>query len=163
MELKTLNYYIARAQVREYLEYILANGVDDISEQPDGVNANAPVAVRLGSTINSVKVFHVARHHDNLYWLTQVGMHFSADDTKPILPADTSVIGIFYMSRYGREYVGSPDVLAGEPMKGDIGSVAWLSVEDWETSTLGEATEGVQYRLFVFWKSDLITGPIEDS
>lgn len=154
-----LDNYLSRSQIREYLDYILKNGVDEIVESPDSVVITDPMNIRIGSSINSVKIFHVARHLGEDSWLTQLGMAFVSDDVKPELPEGTGVIGVFYMSKNGRDYSGKPDFFGENSVQGDIGSVTWLEAKDWESSSLGQTTDGVNCRLFVFWGLEFITEP----
>jgi hypothetical protein len=161
MGINMLTDYLSRGQVREYLGYILENGLDDIFESPDSVHASDPLPIRIGSSLNSIKVFHVARHMDEKYWLTQEGITLSSDDTKPELPEYASVVGVVYMSKFDRDYTGDPDNFAGNSIQGDIGCVTWFDAEAWDSAILGKSINGINHRLFIFWRSDLITGPIE--
>lgn len=154
MGINILDNYLSRGQVREYLGYILENGVDEIVESPDNVSATDPLPNRIGSSINSIKIYHVARHLGESFWLTKVGMVFISNDVKPDLPVGTSVIGVFYLSKHGRDYSGAPDQLGPDTVQGDIGTVAWLDSKNWDTAALGESTNGTNYRLFVFWSAD---------
>lgn len=153
MGINILSNYLSRSQIREYLAYILDNGIDEVIESPDSVYATDPIPVRIGSSIFSVKVFHVAKRLDNESWLTQLAMHFSANDLKPELPADASHVGVFYMSKHGRDYSGAPDLIDGEEVQGDIGDVAWFDARSWDSVDLGKTSTGDNYRLFVFWNA----------
>lgn len=157
MEHILLDNYLSRGQVREYLGYMLENGVDDIIESPDSVVITDPMNIRIGSSVNSIKIFHVARHLGEDSWLTQVGINLTSDDSKPDLPEETAVIGIFYMSKHGRDYSGEPDALGANSVQGDIGSVTWVSADEWESVSMGKSTEGTNYRLFVFWSLEYLT------
>lgn len=161
MEHILLDNYLSRSQIREYLGYILENGVDQIIESPDQVVVTEPMNIRIGSSINSIKLFHVARHLGEGSWLTQLGLSFVSDDSKPELPADTGVVGIFYMSKHGRDYTGEPDQLGGVSVQGDIGSVTWIPASDWPSTSFGKSTEGTNYRLFVFWSLEYIVDSAE--
>lgn len=157
MEHILLDNYLSRSQIREYLGYILEHGVDDIIESPDGVVITEPMHIRIGSSVNSVKIFHVARHLGEDSWLTQLGISFVSDDSKPELPEGTAIIGVFYMSKNGRDYSGDADMFGQRSVQGDIGSVTWVDAKDWETSSLGKTTSGTNYRMFVFWSLEFIT------
>lgn len=153
MGINILANYLSRSQIREYLAYILASGLDEIIESPDSVYATDPIPVRIGSSVNSVKIFHVAKRLGDEFWLTQVGMAFPLDDLKPELPDNASYVGVFYMSKHGRDYSGAPDLIDGEELQGDIGDVAWFDVKNWESVELGKTSTGDNYRLFVFWNA----------
>lgn len=158
MGINILKNYLSRGQVREYLNYIMDDGVDEIIESPDSVSATDPLPIRIGSSINSIKIFHVARLKGEEFWLTQVGINLSINDTKPDIPEGTSCVGIFYMSKNGRDYSGDPDSLNGTKVQGDIGDVVWFDVDTWESVTLGPSSEGANYRLFVFWNAAPASG-----
>lgn len=157
MEINLLSSYLSRSQIREYLAYILEYGVDDIVESPDSVYATDPVPIRIGSSINSIKIFHVAKRLKDMYWLTQVSIALSLDDVKPNMPDDSSYVGIFYMSKYGRDYNGEPDLISGKEMQGDIGDVVWFDALEWDELQLGKTSDGTNYRLFVFWNATLMS------
>lgn len=154
--------YLSRSQVRDYLGHILEYGVNGIVESPDSVDATEPVPVRIGSSVNSVKVFHVARGLDKKNWLTQLGVELSSNDEKPELPDGTSIVGVFYMSKLGRDYKADADQLDGDNIKGDIGDVVWFSADAWDSAALSRTSDGINHRLFVFWKSDIITDPVDE-
>lgn len=153
MEINLLSNYLSRSQIREYLAYILEHGTDDIIESPDSVYATDPLPVRIGSSINSIKLFHVVKRLKDLYWLTQVGIDLSSLDNKPDMPDGSSYVGIFYMSKYGRDYSGEPDSISGEQVQGDIGDVVWFDALGWDQLQLGKTSDGSNYRLFVFWNA----------
>lgn len=161
MEINILQNYLSRSQVRDYLGYILENGVDGVIESPDSVYATDPIPNRLGSSINSIKIYHVSRHLAEDTWLTQEGLTLSSDDVKPEIISKNSVIGIFYMSRYGKDYKGEKDTICGTNVQGDIGSVVWVDSKDWDSVSLGATTEGTNYRLFVFWRADINSPSVE--
>ncbi len=149
MSFRRLNSYLSRSQVREYLEYITRFGTDSIEEAPDSVNSDAPIESRVGSTINSIKEFHVQRDHGNK--LTACSYSLSSNDTLPELPAESSVVGIIYMSK-AKDYSGEVDNLEGESLEADIGDAVWFSAESWPSLKLGATQEGTNHRFFVFWK-----------
>lgn len=153
METKKLDNYISRSQVREYLQYILDSGTSDIVESPDGVHFVEPVNIRLGSTINSVKLFHLHRQTNFSGQATQGAVYLSSNDTKPEMPTESVGIGIFYMSKFGRDYSGDLDRIGSYEYVGDIGDVVCLDPTDWENLSLGKTSTGINYRLFVFWKA----------
>jgi hypothetical protein len=152
MDINFLKSYLSRSQVREYLEYILKNGVQDISEMPDSLYAEAPVQDRIGSSLNSVKIFHVSRQLDADVRLSQSNIKLVSDNSKPDMPDGTVIVGIFYMAKVGRDYGGQPDTLGDESFQGDIGDVAWINASKWNDLKLGETTDGVNARLVVFWE-----------
>jgi len=153
MGINILTNYLSRSQVRDYLAYILENGTNDIVESPDYVHTTEPMPIRIGSSINSVKQFHVDKNEQNPVNLTQGGVVLSSNDDKPNIPADTEVVGIFYMSRYGKDYDGSSDSIDDVTHFGDIGDVTWIRASRWDDLRLGTASSGTNYRLFVFWKA----------
>lgn len=161
MGINILQNYLSRSQIRDYLGYILENGVDGVIESPDNVYATDPIPDRLGSSINSIKIYHVSRHLAEDAWLTQEGLILSSDDTKPEIISENSIIGIFYMSRHGKDYKGEKDSICGTDVQGDIGSVVWVDSKDWDSVSLGATTEGINYRLFVFWRADIGSSSVE--
>jgi hypothetical protein len=151
MDTRKLHNYISRSQVREYLSHIREFGVSEIVESPDGVHAVEPVGIRIGSAINSVKLFHLARYSSNSDLLTQKHVVLVSDNKKPELPDDAVSVGIFYMSKIGRDYSGDADTVKDYSCFGDIGDVICFDASDWDSVSLGDTTDGINYRLFVFW------------
>lgn len=153
MGINMLANYLSRSQIREYLSYILENGTDLIVESPDGVHVAEPLNIRIGSSINSINLFHIGRHEDNRTKLTQQRVVFSANDTKPSLSDEALVVGVIYMSKLGRDYSGDRDTLGKDSYNGDIGDVVWFDRASWDEFSLGKTVDGVNCRLFVFWKA----------
>ena len=148
-----LQSYLSRSQVREYLAYILDNGTSEIVQSPDGVHTNESLNIRIGSTVNSIKEYHLGRYlGERTAGLSQGKITLVADDVKPPLEPGTVAVGVIYLSRHGKEYSGDKDNLIESEHNGDIGDVAWTSAANWETSSFGATSEGVNYRLVVFWK-----------
>jgi len=156
MSLDKLDSYVARGTIREFLEYLLANGTNEIAEAPDHIAGTDPTQLRIGSVVNSIKEFHVDRA-DNFTGvrgkLTTLGYSFVVDDEIPELPTGTRTVGIFYMTKK-TDYVGGPDVVGSSKHQGNIGDVIWFNSKHWEHLELGKSTEGTNYRLFAFWGSD---------
>lgn len=152
MGINMLANYLSRSQVREYLAYILEHGTDSIVESPDGVYTVEPMPIRIGSTLNSIKLFRLTRDDDDRPKLTQGSIVLVTDDIKPVLPVDAEFIGIVYMSKFGRDYGGAQDSVSFETYNGDIGDVVWLDKADWDTLSLGKTSDGINCRLFIFWK-----------
>ena len=148
-----LQSYLSRSQVREYLAYMLDNGTSQIVQSPDNVHTNESLNIRIGSTVNSVKEYHVSRYlGQRTTGLSQGRIVLVADDVKPELEPGTSVVGVIYLSKYSKEYSGAKDNLIESEHNGDIGDVAWTSAANWGSSSFGATSEGTNYRLVVFWK-----------
>ena len=141
---------MSRSQTKEYLSYLIENGISDIVEAPDHISYEEPVATRIGATVNSVKEFHVDRFAENRVEYTTLGYNFLKDESKPKIPEGTTRVGIFYFSKK-TEYSSTPDVLRSDEHVGDIGDVIWFDANLWEDFTLGKCTDGNNYRLFAFW------------
>lgn len=148
MSFQLLKNYLSRSQIRDYLGYTLENGVDAIVEARDGVHSDEPVEVRFGSTINSIKMFHVERYLGSP--LKVLGYALSENDSKPEMPEGSKVVGIIYMSK-SKDYVGGPDSFGETSHQGDIGDTLWLSSDSWDSVSLSESTDGINYRFFTFW------------
>lgn len=153
MGINMLANYLSRSQIREYLGYILENGTDSIVESPDGVHTTEPLNIRIGSSLNSIKLFHVKRHDDSCPKLAQLEVKLVSDDTKPDMPEESAFVGVIYMSKLGRDYGGDKDFIGDDGYNGDIGDVVWLEAIDWPKLSLGKTIDGVNCRLFVFWKA----------
>ena len=152
MGINILANYLSRSQIREYLSYVLEHGTDSIVESPDGVYTAEPMHIRIGSSLNSIKLFHITRHEDDRPKLTQDSVVLVTDDMKPALPEAAEFIGIVYMSKFGRDYGGGQDSISSDTYNGDIGDVVWLDKSDWDSLSLGKTSDGINCRLFVFWK-----------
>ena len=153
MSFDKLDGYVSRGTIREFLEYLLANGTDQVKEAPDQIPSDQPVELRIGSVVNSIKEFHVDRAESftgTRGKLTTLGYSLVVDDETPELPRGTRTVGIFYMTKK-TDYVGDPDVVGSSKHQGNIGDVIWFSAAHWKDLELGKSTEGNNYRLFVFW------------
>lgn len=146
-----LKGYLSRAQIREYLGFVLESGADSIIETPDGTYLDDPVAERAGAAISSVKEFHLQRSLGELPKLSQGGCVLISEGGAPSAPQGAVVVGVFYMSKLGRDYNGEPDTYLGENFQGDIGDVCWVTSSDWKDVVLAGADSGVNHRLVVFW------------
>lgn len=153
MDTKKLDSYISRSQVKEYLSHILENGTKDIVESPDSVHAVEPLGIRIGSTINSVRMYHLSRQTGYQGQTVQGDIVLVSDDTKPELPLGTVAVGIFYMSKSGRDYSSEKDSIGSYSYTGDIGDVVCVDARVWGDVNLSKAEIGLNYRLFVFWKA----------
>lgn len=145
--------YLSRAQVRIFMEFILKEGTESIVETRDGLYNNAASTEQmLAGAISSVKEFHMSRFlyekTSNLMMpssLRQITCTLTSDDSKPELPEGTLVVGIFYMSKLGRDFTAS----AG--YKGDVGDVFLALSEEYDSLDFSTTETGVNNRLVVSW------------
>lgn len=148
MSLRSLKNYLSRSQIRDFLGYLRENGASEIVESPDHTGADAPMPIRIGAALNSIREFHVGR--DLPYRVNELGYAFSDNDSKPELPEGSNMVGVLYMSKT-KDYSGDADKLGDESHLGDIGDTIWFEAESWNSFELGETKEGNNYRLFAFW------------
>lgn len=153
MGINKLEGYLSRSQVREYLEYLLDSGASAVIESPDNVSANDPLNIRIGSSLNSLKEFHVSRHTAHGAHLVQAETILMCGSTKPEIPADALCAGVVYLSKYERDYTGEKDLIGVDRYAGDVGDAIYMDISDWNDLLLGVPTTGVNCRLFVFWKA----------
>lgn len=143
--------YLSRSQIKAFLAYILDNGADSIIESPDSTYADEAMAKVIGAAINSIKQYHVERHLNHEVHLTALSYALVSENKLPQKPEGTVITGVVYMSKKGKEYEGAADNFGNTAHVGDSGDALWITNEEWESLSLGETTEGTNYRLFVFW------------
>lgn len=149
MTLRPLKNYLSRSQIRDFLGYLRENGTSEIVQSPDQTETDAPMPIRIGAALNSIRQFHAERSLS--YYINELGYAFCDNNSKPEIPEGTAVIGILYMSKE-RDYSGEPDRIGSATYKGDIGDTIWFEATEWDNFELGETREGVNYRLFAFWR-----------
>ncbi len=147
MSLNILKDYISRRQMADYLEYVLQAGTAEVVDQGDGVHSSEPVSIRLGSTITSVKDFHVMRLNPDAN-LRLYSANLISENTRPALPDGCTYVGIFYLLK------GAPSdllKLGSDALMPVGGDVLWMKAEDYDSLVLGD--QGIENfgRLVVFW------------
>lgn len=143
-----LEGYLSRAQVRSYMEFIQESGVEAIVETRDGLYSDqANIGQMCAGAISSVKEFHISRFFsgENPKGIKQIKCVLVSDDSKPEVPENTSVIGIFYMSKLNRDFT------AVDGYKGDVGDVLTLNPGDYAEHDFATTRTGTNNQLIVFW------------
>lgn len=145
--------YLSRAQVRAFMEILNEEGTESIVETRDGLYGDdASTNQMLAGAISSIKEFHLTRFlygkTSNLLSsnsLRQITCTLISGDSKPELPEDSLVVGIFYMSKLGRDFTA----IAG--YKGDVGDVLLTVSDEYDSLDFSTTETGVNNRLVVFW------------
>lgn len=156
MSKNLLPNYLSRAQIRDFLSYIIENGTDQIEEAPDSTTHDDPMSVQLGAAINSIKLFHVERKLNDgsdgdKKRLKQLQCVYVEDGIKPEAPDNFKSVGVFYMSKK-IEHKGEADSFADFEHVGDIGDVVWMDSSEWGAMSPGASGDQPNRRLYVFWE-----------
>ncbi len=147
MALNILKDYLSRKQMSTYFEYVEKFGLSNVLDQGDGAHYGDPVDVRLGSTISSVKDYHVMRLNPKAKLKLHSG-DLIKGSSKPALPIDAEYVGIFYLGKSSEE-----NLLAVGPQSASLvgGDVVWMTASDYELLMFGNQDNDRAGRLVVFW------------
>lgn len=142
---KLIKNFMSRGEARTFIEYSIANGTNEIEEQPD--SDFKETAKILGAIVSSAKIYHVGKSYGSR--LKLISCAISDGNEKPNMPESTLAVSVFYLSKH--QVI---DTVGNEEIKSEVGSTIAMVAEDYENLTLGGGSEEPTYRFYAFWEAE---------